>query len=335
MGPGAEMTVPLQFIDVQVNGYAGRDFNDLGLAPEDWHAACQRMREDGLSGVLATFVTGDIEAMAARLARLVEVRARDSLVHEMIWGVHIEGPFLSPRPGYVGAHPIEFIRPAHIGSMRRLLDAAGGLVRMVTLAPEHDAGLKVTRFLADQGIVVAAGHCDPDLDLLTAAIDAGLSMFTHLGNGCPMQLHRHDNIIQRVLSLADRLWISLIGDGAHIPLVALGNYIRCAGVNRVTITTDAMAAAGMPPGRYQLHDRTVEVDDRYAAWAPGRAHLVGGASTMPRIADLLRRELGLSDTALQAIMHDNAAKIIASAGPSGADAPFAARIQSTAAANAG
>jgi N-acetylglucosamine-6-phosphate deacetylase len=329
-----EMTDLHQYVDVQVNGYAGRDFSDVRLTPDDWHTACQRMREDGVVGALATFVTGDIGAMAERLARLVEVRARDPLVREIIWGVHIEGPFLSPLPGYVGAHPIEFIRPADMDAMRRLVDAAGGLTRIVTLAPGYDADLRVTRFLAEEGIVVAAGHCDPDLDQLKAAIDAGLSMFTHLGNGCPMQLDRHDNIIQRVLSLADYLWISLIGDGAHIPLPALGNYIRCAGVHRVTITTDAMAAAGMPPGRYRLHDRMVEVDENFAAWAPGKAHLVGGASTMPRIAELLRRELGLSEPDLQAILQDNAVKIIASAAPSGVEMQLGARLPSTATAHA-
>lgn len=222
---------PDQFVDVQINGYVGKDFNDERLTADDWHIACQRMRNDGLAGILASIVTDTIDAMSTRLARVVRARENDPLVRELIWGIHIEGPFLSAEPGYVGAHPAEFVCPANLDAMQRLIDAADGLTRIVTLAPERDADLRVTRFLADQGIVVAAGHCNPTLAELTAAVDEGVSMFTHLGNGCPMQMHRHDNIIQRVLSLADRLWISFIGDGTHVPYPALGNYLRCAGLN--------------------------------------------------------------------------------------------------------
>ena len=106
--------------------------------------------------------------------------------------------------------------------------------------------------LANQNITVSAGHCNPNLDQLRAAIDAGLRMFTHLGNGCPQQLPRHDNIIQRVLSQADKLWICFIADGVHVPFFALRNYLKCADINRCVIVSDAMAAAGLGPGQYKL-----------------------------------------------------------------------------------
>jgi N-acetylglucosamine-6-phosphate deacetylase len=303
--------VPTEFIDLQINGYVGKDFSDLELSPEDWHTACEQLRQDGLTGILAAFPTGEVTAMAARLARLVAIRERDPLVRDVIWGVHIEGPFLNPQEGYAGAHAKQHLIPGDVESMSRLLDASNGLTRIVTLAPECDAKCQVTRFLADQGVIVSAGHCNPNVEFLRKAIDAGLSMFTHLGNGCPMQMHRHDNIIQRVLSLADRLWITFIGDGAHIPYPALGNYLRCAGLDRVLITTDAMAAAGMPPGRYQLHDRTIELDEDCVAWAPGKTHLIGGAMTMPQMAAKMSRELGLTDCELRKILCDNARRIVA------------------------
>ena len=138
--------------------------------------------------------------------------------------------------------------------MRRLLDAAGGLTRIVTLAPEQDDGFQVIRMLAKEGIVVSAGHCDPSREMLCGAIDAGLAMFTHLGNGCPVLMERHDNIIQRVLSLADRLWITFIVDGRTFPFPRAGNYLRCAGSGRAIVVTDAVAAAGMGPGRYRCGD---------------------------------------------------------------------------------
>ena len=191
------MSDPFPYFDLQVNGYAGVDFNRDGLAEADLRHACARLREDGVDGVLATVITDQLPRMEARLARIAAIRRQDQLVREVVRGIHVEGPFISPAPGYVGAHPAEAVRPADVETMKRLLDAAGGLVRLVTLAPEHDRGMKVIRHLADQNILVSAGHCDPSLDELRAAIDAGLSMFTHLGNGCPIMLHRHDNVIQR------------------------------------------------------------------------------------------------------------------------------------------
>ena len=189
------------FFDLQVNGYAGIDFNQDGLTGEDLHAVCARLASDGVTGILATIITERLDKMERRLRDLCALREQDPLARRMIAGFHIEGPFLNETPGYRGAHPPDAIRPADMGAMDRLLDAAGGLARLVTLAPERDAGLRVTRMLAGRGIAVAAGHCDPSLDELRGAIDAGLTLFTHLGNGCPMQMHRHDNIIQRALSL--------------------------------------------------------------------------------------------------------------------------------------
>ena len=90
-------------------------------------------------------------------------------MREMIWGIHIEGPFLNEQPGFIGAHPVDHARPADVDTMKRLLDAAGGLTRLVTLAPERDAGARVTALLAKQGVRVSAGHCDSSLDELTAA----------------------------------------------------------------------------------------------------------------------------------------------------------------------
>ncbi len=136
------------YVDLQVNGYAGVDFNSDGLTAEMLHGACQRLRSDGVAGILATIITAAPENMFARLKNLAALRSQDSLAQELIWGIHIEGPFISPAPGFVGAHPAEHVQPANIELMQRLLDAADGLVRMVTLAPEHDAEFKVTKLLA-------------------------------------------------------------------------------------------------------------------------------------------------------------------------------------------
>jgi N-acetylglucosamine-6-phosphate deacetylase len=302
-----------QYVDLQINGYAGVDFNQDNLSDADLHRACELLREDGVDGILATVITDELPRMTARLRRIAAIRQRDALVRQMIWGLHIEGPFINDTRGYVGAHPPQAVRPADVENMKRLLEAAGGLTRLVTLAPERDPGLKVVRYLAQQQILVAAGHCDASLDQLQAAIDAGLSLFTHLGNGCPPLLPRHDNIIQRVLSLRDRLTPCFIGDGAHVPLMALGNYLRLVGIEHAVVVSDAISAARLRPGRYTIGAQSVDVGEDMVARSPDNSHLFGSTATMPQIAALLREKLALSPTEIQRLLYDNPRTVLARA----------------------
>lgn len=299
------MTAPPTYVDLQVNGYAGVDFNRDGLEADDLHRVCERLDADGVGGFLATIITDDLDAMCRRLSALASLRERDPLAKRVIAGLHIEGPFLNEQDGYRGAHPRDAIRPAELDAMARLLDAAAGLARIVTLAPERDERFVVTRRLAAQGIIVSAGHTDASLDQLRGAIDAGLSMFTHLGNGCPMQMHRHDNIVQRVLSLTDRLWVSFIADGTHVSFPALGNYLRLAGEGRAIVVTDCTAPAGLGPGRYTLGRWDIVVGDDMVPHAPDRSHLVGSGITMKRSAENLRTALGLPEATVRRLTCDN------------------------------
>jgi N-acetylglucosamine-6-phosphate deacetylase len=293
------------YVDLQVNGYADVDFNADNLPTERVAAVCERLRDEGVAGILATVITADVDAMCRRLANICRVRETDASIAKMIWGIHIEGPFINEEPGYIGAHPKESARAADADSMKRLLDAAGGLTKIVTLAPERDANCRVTKLLAGQGIRVSAGHCNPSLDELRAAIDAGLSLFTHLGNGCPGALPRHDNIIQRALSLSDRLRIGFIADGVHVPFVALGNYLKCCGIDRAFVVTDAIRGAGLGPGEYSIGDQRVVVDENLATWSADRSHLMGSAGTMRRSEENLRRGLGLTDSQIAKLLVEN------------------------------
>ena len=267
----------MSFVDLQVNGYGGVDFNRDDLSAADLHAACERLAADGVERALATVITEALPRMEARLRRLVELRADDPLAERVIAGLHVEGPFLSPVDGYRGAHPLDAILPAEVNAAERLLAAGGGLVRLVTLAPEHDAGLDTTRLLTGQGVVVAAGHTDAPLDTLRAAADAGLSLFTHLGNGCPGAMARHDNVVQRALSLADRITPCFIADGVHVPLFALRNYLDVAGLERCVVVSDAIAPAGLGPGRYTLSRWELEIGGDLVARSVEHGHLVGSA----------------------------------------------------------
>ena len=299
------------FVDLQVNGYAGVDFNSDNLTADDLHKACEEIRDSGVVGILATFITDEIDAMSKRLSRLNELREVDPLANEIIWGVHIEGPFINPEPGYVGAHPISAVRPANVEDMKKLVEASGGLTRYVTLAPEYDKQMRTTQYLADAGIRVAAGHCNPSLDQLKAAIDAGLTLFTHLGNGCPGTMNRHDNIIQRALSLTDRLTVCWIADDIHIPYTALGNYLRCVGFERCLVVSDAISAAGLGPGRYDLAGHEIEVDENLVTCMDGdKSHLAGSATSLPQMATKLSEKLGLTDEQINKLCCDNPRRAI-------------------------
>ncbi len=130
-------------------------------------------------------------------------------------------------------------------------------------------------------------------------------MCTHVGNGCPMQVHRHDNIIQRMLSLSSRLWLCFIADGVHVPFVALGNYLRLAGPDRCIIVTDAIAAAGLGPGRYRLGRWDLRIGEDMVARSPDGSHFVGSAVTMRQSAANLHDALGLSDDVIRQLTREN------------------------------
>ncbi len=292
------------FFDLQVNGYAGVDFNSDKVSAEDLHCVCTALKADKVLGFLPTIITEHIPVMARRLGNLVLLREADPLAKALIRGFHIEGPFLSSEDGYRGAHPADAIRPAHLDDMKILLDAAHGLTKLVTLAPECDDNFAVTKFLSGQNIRIAAGHSNASLAQLQSAVDNGLSLFTHLGNGCPMLLPRHDNIIQRALSL-EKLKFTFIADGAHVPFFALKNYLNTAGLERCCIVTDAIAPASLGPGNYTLGRWNLTIGDDMVARAPDGSHLVGAAITMPQSAQNLVEHLGLSDAQVKQLTWDN------------------------------
>lgn len=298
------------FVDLQVNGYAGVDFNADSLSEADLLNACRQLATHGVDQLLATVITAPLPTMISRIQRIATLIDGNHEIAGAVAGIHVEGPFINPADGFVGAHPPAAVIPASVDAVQRLLAAGGGHVRMVTLAPEFDPGAHVTALLAGQQIIVAAGHCDPTLDQLQAAIDQGLTMFTHLGNGCPGKLNRHDNIIQRVLSLSDQLMISFIADGHHVPRFALANYLRCVPETHVVIVSDAIAAAGLGPGEYQFCDQRVIVDPDGATWAADRSHFAGCATPQFQMADWLRSQLGISDRQIQEWFAENPRRIL-------------------------
>lgn len=279
------------FFDHQVNGFAGVDFQQPDLSAAQLGAALRALRERQ-TRILLTLITDRIDALCARLERL-EALAREQPDADVIAGYHLEGPYLSPLPGYHGAHPPELMKAPRIDEFERLWSAANGRIRLITLAPEWPGSEEFIRHVVGRGVRVAIGHSAADDATLDAAIAAGLTLCTHLGNAVPTELPRHDNIIQRLLA-RDELYASFIPDGIHLPPHILKNFVRAKPPDRVIFTTDAMAAAGAGPGSYRLGRLRVVVGDDGIVREPGQPNFAGSSLTMDAAFANVQRFLGLS-----------------------------------------
>jgi len=269
----------VSLFDVQVNGFAGVDFQQPRPDAGELRRACVALRRHEMHRILLTLVTNSIAALEQQFADLEAIRAGDPLVSETVAGYHLEGPYLNPADGFRGAHPREFIKAPDLREYRRLQRAAGGNIRMVTLAPEWPGSARFIAALRRDGVVAALGHTDASHRDIDRAIGAGATVCTHLGNGCPSLLDRHDNIIQRLLA-RDELIASFIPDGIHLPPGTLQNLVRAKPRGQVILTTDAMAAAGAPPGRFRIGQLTVACGRDRVVRLPGTSYFAGSSLTL-------------------------------------------------------
>jgi N-acetylglucosamine-6-phosphate deacetylase len=268
--------------DVQVNGFAGVDFNAPGLSAERVLAALARMRRTGVTRVLPTLVTSSFEDFAA-CARVI-----GGISDPAIAGIHMEGPYISPDDGPRGAHPRAHVAPASVEDFERRQGAAGGRIVLVTLAPEVDGALALIEHLAARGVRVAIGHTSASPARIAEAISAGATLSTHLGNGCPSVLPRHPNVIWEQLA-SDALAASFIVDGHHLPPATVKAMIRAKGAERSILVTDATAAAASAPGRYRIGGIDCELDADGRVSLAGTPYLAGSSLTLDRaIANTVR-----------------------------------------------
>jgi len=271
------------FFDLQVNGFAGIDFQDAALTQAGLRRAVDALQRHRTSGILLTLITDRSEALAAKLAQVERYRAADPVIATMVAGYHLEGPHMSALPGYHGAHPRELMSPPDRAAFDRLQAAAGGNIRLVTLAPELPGSVEFIRHVTASGVRVAIGHSAANDAEIDAAIGAGLTLCTHLGNGVPLELPRHDNVIQRLLA-RDELTAVFIPDGLHIPPAVLRNFVRAKPPAKVLFTTDCMAAEGAGPGRYRIGRLEIEVGADGVVREPGQRNFAGSSLTMDRAA---------------------------------------------------
>lgn len=261
------------FFDLQVNGFAGVDFNDPQTTPEDVARALSAMRATGVTRALPTLITSSFESFA-QCARTLTQCADPAIA-----GLHMEGPYISPLDGPRGAHPQQHVSAAAPDDFKRRQEAAAGRIVLVTLAPEVAGAMALIEYLASSDIRVAIGHTAATPEQIRDAISAGATLSTHLGNGCANLLPRHPNFIWEQLA-ADELWASFIVDGHHLPPATVKAMIRAKTTARTILVTDAIAAAGCPPGRYVLGGSIVELSADGRAAQPGTTWLAGAAVQM-------------------------------------------------------
>ena len=267
---GASTVVP-GFIDTHVHGGGGGSFSG---GADQTATAVALHRRHGTTTLLASLVSEAPDDLLRQVRDLAE-QVRTGLIA----GIHLEGPWLSEYR--CGAHDPALLRDPEAAELTRVLDAGGGTIRMVTLAPERSGGLEAIRHVVDAGAVAAIGHTEATYAQTRTAINAGATVGTHLFNAMRPIHHREPGPVIALLE-DPRVTVEMIADGVHIDPALYRHIVGSAGPDRVSLVTDAMAAAGMADGAYRIGPLAVEVADGVAHLA-GTDTIAGSTATMDRL----------------------------------------------------
>ncbi|HEV1287420.1 MAG TPA: amidohydrolase family protein [Bryobacteraceae bacterium] len=280
------------FIDIQVNGFAGVDYNAPDAPVEDIARSLRVMFSTGVSRCFPTVITGDPERMLGALRNLAA--AREALPEgSAMEAFHVEGPHISPEDGPRGAHPERWVRPPDVDEYKRWQEAANGNVRLVTLSPEWPEAARYIDMLSRDGVVASIGHTKATAAQIQDAVSAGATLSTHIGNGAHAVMSRHPNYIWEQLA-EDRLNASMIVDGIHIGPAFLKVALRAKGVERSVLITDAVMPAMCKPGRYLLGEVEVELHADHSVRMFGGTRLAGSSLRMDKGVENLMKIAGLT-----------------------------------------
>ncbi|HEX9006073.1 MAG TPA: amidohydrolase family protein [Bacteroidota bacterium] len=263
-------------VDIQVNGFGGWDLNAHDTSPAHVQGTTRTLWSAGVSHYCPTVTTGSRPRMLGSLRAIAEACRQDPETARAVLGIHLEGPYISPEDGPRGAHPRADVRPPDWDEFQAMQEAAGGRIRMVTLAPELPGAISFIEKLSTEGIVVALGHLAADSKQIAAAVAAGARISTHLGNGAHALLPRHPNYLWDQLA-CDELWMSIIPDGHHLPPAVVKSFVRAKGVDRTVLVSDAIFVAGLAPGEYSLMDQRMELTAGGRVQLSGTPYLAGSA----------------------------------------------------------
>ncbi len=259
--------------DLQINGFAGVDFNTYPIREPDFLHVIQELLRTGVSSFFPTIITNSVEAICALLSNLDELCRNNSQIADFVPGIHLEGPFISPQEGARGAHPEAYVRAPDWEWFERFQKASGGRICLLTLSPEWPNSAAFIERCVASGVKVAIGHTLASSEQIEHAIKAGASLSTHLGNGAPLMLPRNDNMI--IQQLADqRLSASIIADGFHLPNSFLQLAMAAKG-EKLLLVSDSTMFAGMPPGNYDSH-----IGGKVVLTEEGKLHMVSSTNML-------------------------------------------------------
>ena len=297
------------WIDLQVNGRFGIAFDSPSLTLENIISLTRRLVEEKTKGYLPTIITAAFPEIALRNAKLIKLAKEiDPVCNNAILGIHLEGPFISPKPGYVGAHKAEKTLPCDISLIDELQKECDGLVKLITIAAETEGAEAFTEEATNRGIAISIGHGEEwRPNILENLANKGAVSLTHVGNGIPALLPRHDNIILSALA-QERLTVMFIPDGFHLPDHVIKVFLKAMPIEKLIAVSDCAFPGGLPPGEYEMNGvKSYLEPNGFLRSAVGT--LNGSSCSLSQAVDVLRR-IGASESVCKALAHDNPLKLI-------------------------
>ncbi len=296
------------FVDLQVNGYKGIDFSSSELTEDSFCFSCEQLLEAGTAAFLPTIITSSQKLYQKNLPLIAKV-IDSGKYNGQIPGIHIEGPFVSDRPGAVGAHNPKWTQKPDIQVFEKLQDLAKGHIKLVTIAAELENAQELTKYLVKAGITVSLGHQMGDYAVMKNLYSAGAKSITHLGNGMPNQVPRHENQIISALALK-KLKVMLITDGHHIPDQLVNAVFNSKDIEDVIVTSDASPVAGLKPGKYNVLGNDAVLEENGLLHNPEKKCMVGSSSNMLECMNYLANLDILSVDELMKVGFDNPLDLI-------------------------
>lgn len=282
------------WVDLQVNGQVGVDFSSTDLTADDFMRAAEAIFNSGTGIFLPTVITSSMELYRRNLPLIAATIERYKL-EDQIPGIHLEGPFLNPAPGYSGCHNPEWMLHPTDKEFDDLFNLCHGKLKLITVAASVR---ELIPHIKSYGVTVSIGHCPAEPEELAESVAQGAELFTHLGNGIPNQIPRHRNVIFNALA-EDGIKAMIITDGFHLPPEVIKCFIRCKGINNIIVISDGSPAAGLPPGHYNVLGNNAILEPSGKLHNPEKQCLVGSAFTMKRCMDYLRSLELLSEDELE------------------------------------
>jgi N-acetylglucosamine-6-phosphate deacetylase len=300
--------VSKEYIDLQVNGYGGISFGDENLNEDMIRQCFDAIKQGGTKTCCPTMITSSMQLYKRNIPLILKVGSEDKY-RRLFGGLHLEGPFLCATEGAIGAHDPKLVIEPTVAEFDRFYDLCEGKLSILTVAADAEGICDVISRAVKCGVAVSLGHENANDDHIRAAVDAGATLLTHLGNGIPNMIHRHKNPILSGLAF-DELTAMIITDGWHLPDSLIKVIVRTKGPEKVIVTSDAAPVAGLEPGRYQQFGREVVLEENGLLRCADADYLAGSSANMTRCMEYLTTLNLLDEKQLDMVGIQNPAKIL-------------------------